>query len=217
MDAQVLKLSHRTVVGKKVNRLRKQGILPVHIYGRGVESQPLQADAREMRRLLPQVGTNIPLSIEIEGESGENICFVREVQRHPVTEDFLHVDFIRVDVTLTIRAEVPITLVGDAPAVRQGGTLLQPMQSILVEALPMYVPSILEVDVSTLDDFDKAVYVRDVSVGARVTVISDPDDMIARVNPPRVETEETYGSAEAGELEAGADGEGAADEGGAEG
>ena len=218
MDAQKLKLSPRNVVGKKVKRLRKQGILPVHLYGRGVESQPLQADAREMRRLLPRVGTNIPLSIEIEGESGENLCFVREVQRHPVTEDFLHVDFIRVDVSQTIRAEVPITMIGEAPAIRIGGTLLQPLLSLLVEALPMDIPASLEADVSDLDDFEKAVYVRDLTLGSRVTVITDENEMIARVTPPRVEVEEVSIGEEGEELEEGAEegaeGEGAEGEGG---
>ena len=147
------------------------------------------------------------------------LCFVREVQRHPVTEDFLHVDFIRVDVSQTIRAEVPITMIGEAPAIRIGGTLLQPLLSLLVEALPMDIPASLEADVSDLDDFEKAVYVRDLTLGSRVTVITDENEMIARVTPPRVEVEEVPIGVEGEELEEGAEegaeGEGGADEGGA--
>ena len=112
--------------------------------------------------MLPRVGANIPLTVEVEDQKGEDICFVREVQRHPVTEDVLHVDFLRVDVQQTIRAEVPIILQGSAPAAREsGGTLLQPLQNLLVEALPMNIPASVEVDVSELDDFEKGVYVRD--------------------------------------------------------
>ena len=135
MDVQTLKLSNRTVLGKRVRQLRKNGILPVHVYGTNEAPQSLQGDIRVLNRLIPQIGTNIPVSVEVEGS--DSICFVREVQRHPVTEDLLHVDFIRVDVSQVTQAEVPVLLVGEAPATRQGGTLLLQLQTILVEALPM--------------------------------------------------------------------------------
>ena len=191
MDVVTLKLSPRSVTGKEVKRLRKSGQVPVHLYGRGIESQSLQAEAQVLRRVLPQVGTNIPLSLELDGSEGENICFVREIQRHPVTEEVLHVDFLRVDVSRAIQAEVPVALTGSPPAVRElGGTLLQPLLSLLVEALPMDIPASLEVDVSGLDDFDKGIFVRDVALGPAVTLITDPDEMVARVSPPRLEMED---------------------------
>ena len=190
MDMQKLGLSRRTVIGKKVKQLRRQGILPVHMYGSGTDSQALQGEAGALRRLLPQVGTNIPVSVEVDGADGENICFIREVQRHPVTEDVLHIDFIRVDVTQTISAEVPITLTGAAPATQQGGTLLQPLTSLLVEALPMNIPAAIEADISGLDDFEKSIVVSDLSIGANVTVLTDSDEFVARVSPPRVEVDE---------------------------
>ncbi len=216
MDVQSVKLSPRSVIGKKVKQLRRQGVVPVHMYGIGIDSLPLQMEAGLLRKLLPQVGTNIPVSIEIDGGDGENICFVREVQRHPVTEAILHVDFIRVDVSQTIRAEVPLVLIGNAPAVRQGGTLLQPLQRLLVEALPMNMPESLEVDVADLDDFEKAVYVSSIVVGSNVTVITESEEMIARVIPPRVEVEEEVVGEELEEGEEAAegaeDGDAAADE-----
>ena len=191
MDVPSLKLAPRSVTGKKVKELRRQGVVPVHVYGREMPALALQVEGQVLRRILPQVGTNVPLSVEVDGVKGASICFVREVQRHPVTEDVLHVDFLRVDVSQTIRAEVPVVLVGNAPAVRQlGGTLLQPTQNILVESLPMNVPASIELDVSILEDFEKGIFVRDVSVGPDVTIITDPDELIARVSPPRIEVEE---------------------------
>ena len=189
MEEQILSLSQRTVTGKKVKQLRRQGILPVHMYGRGIVSMSLQGVAGDLRRLLPQIGTNIPVSVRVEGNEGENVCFVRDVQRHPVTEDLLHIDFIRVDVTQTISAEVPIALIGSAPATQQGGTLLQPLTSLLVEALPMNIPATVEADVSGLDDFEKSIVVRDIPIADNVTVLTDRDEFVARVIPPRVETE----------------------------
>ena len=189
MEEQTLSLSQRTVTGKKVKQLRRQGILPVHIYGKGIDSLSLQGVTGELRRLLLQIGTNIPVSIQVEGSEGENICFVRDVQRHPVTEDLLHIDFIRVDVTQTISAEVPITLMGTAPATQRGGTLLQPLTSLLVEALPRDIPVSVEADVSGLDDFEKSIVVSDIPIAANVTVLTDQDEFVARVIPPRVETD----------------------------
>ena len=208
MDVPSLKLSPRSVTGKKVKVLRRNGIVPVHVYGRDVPPQSLQVDALVLRRLLPRVGTNVPLSVEVEDREGEDICFVREIQRHPVTEDVLHVDFLRVDVSQAVQAEVPLMLQGTPPAVReQGGTLLQPLQNLLVEALPMNVPATLEVDVSELDDFEKGVYVRDVSVGANVTIITEADSLIARVSAPRhAAVDEVEGA-----LEEGVEGEEAAE------
>ena len=211
MDVQSVKLTPRTVIGKKVKRLRKAGILPVHVYGTSEAPLSLQGDLLAFRKLIPQVGTNIPVSLEVEGQDGQDLCFVREVQRHPVTEDLLHVDFIRVDVSQTTRAEVPIILIGDAPATRQGGTLLQPLQTILVEALPMNMPASLDVDVTGMDDFEKAIFVRDVAVGSNVTVISDSDEMVARVIPPRVEVEEAPGVKDVEGVEKGAEGEAGAE------
>ena len=206
MDVQTLSLSRRQIIGKKVKTLRRKGIVPVHMYGSGTEALSLQTDALELQQLLPRVGTNVPLSIRLEDDSGENICFVREVQRHPVTEEILHVDFLRVDVSQAIQAEVPINVTGVSPAVRDlNGTLLLQMQSILVEALPMNVPASFEVDISGLDDFEKAVYVGEVAVGSQVTLITGTDEMIARVSAPRIEVEAVDEEEEEGELEEGAE------------
>ena len=206
MDVQTLSLSRRQIIGKKVKTLRRKGIVPVHMYGSGTEALSLQTDALELQQLLPRVGTNVPLSIQVEDDSGENICFVREVQRHPVTEEILHVDFLRVDVSQAIQAEVPINVTGVSPAVRDlNGTLLLQMQSILVEALPMNVPASFEVDISGLDDFEKAVYVGEVAVGSQVTLITGTDEMIARVSAPRIEVEAVDEEEEEGELEEGAE------------
>ena len=191
MDVPSIRLSPRNVTGKHVKRLRRRGMVPVHVYGRDLAPEALQVEAQVLRRILPRVGTNVPLSVEVEGQKGENICFVREVQRHPVTEDVLHVDFLRVDVSRTIRAEVPIVITGSAPAVRNmGGTLLQALQNVLVESLPMNVPPSVEIDVSELDDFEKAIYVREVSVDPSVTVLTDANELIARVSQPRIEVVE---------------------------
>ena len=203
MDVPTLKLDQRTLFGKKVRSLRRQGVIPVHVYGAGIEPASLQVDDRTLNRILPQVGSNIPISVEYEGQEGEYICFVREIQRHPVTETVIHVDFLRVDVTQTIAAEVPVILVGASPAVTQmAGTLLQNIQSLSIEALPMNMPAELTVDISSLVDFDTTIAVGDVETPGNVTVLNEPGDVIVRVAPPRLEVEledEELGEGEEGE------------------
>ena len=213
MDVQTLNLDHRSVTGKKVRQLRRQGVVPVHLYGADIEPVNLQVDDRTLNRVLLQVGANVPLSLEFEGQDMEHICFVREVQRNPVTEEVIHVDFLRVDVTKTISAEVPLTMVGAAPAVSQmAGTLLQNIQSLSIEALPMDMPAEISIDVSILIDFDVSIVVGDVDVPGNVTVLNDPEEAIARVVPPRLEVE-VYDEDEEGiEGEEGEDAEGEGEE-----
>ena len=190
MDVATVKLDPRTVTGKKVKQLRRQGLIPVHLYGADIQPSNLQIDGRALNRLLPQVGTNIPVSIEVEDQEMENICFVREVQRHPVTDEVIHVDFLRVDVTRTVSAEVPLTLTGVSPAVTQmAGTLLQNIQSLSIEALPMDMPAEVPVDISVLIDFDATLLVGDIEVPGNVTVLNDPEETLVRVAPPRLEVE----------------------------
>ena len=211
MDLQTLKLDRRTVIGKKVKRLRQRGVTPVHIYGADMGPENLQVDDITLNRLLLQVGSNIPVSVEYEGQGDEKVCFVREVQRHPVTEEVIHVDFLRVDVTQTVSAEVPLVLTGSSLAVTEmAGTLLQNVQSLLIEALPMNMPAEVTVDVSVLVDFDASIPVSDVSVPGNVSVLNDPEDTIARVVPPRLETEieEEEGEEVEGEEGEGEEGEG---------
>jgi large subunit ribosomal protein L25 len=206
MDVATVKLDPRTVTGKKVRQLRRQGVIPVHLYGADIQPSNLQVDGRMLNRLLPQVGTNIPISIELEDQDMENICFVREVQRHPVSDEVIHVDFLRVDVTRTVSAEVPLALTGASPAVSQmAGTLLQNIQSLSIEALPMDMPAEIPVDISVLVDFDTTLLVRDVEVPDNVSVLNDPDDTLVRVAPPRLEVE-TFDDEE-GEEGAAAEGE----------
>ena len=210
-DAAEIKLSNRSISGKKVANLRKDGIMPVHLYGGDGGSLSLQGDSAEINKLLPRVGLNIPVSVVVEGgESGE-ICFVREVQRHPLTQDILHVDFLRVDVKSKITASVPIEVIGDSPAVRLlGGTLIQNMQSINVEALPLNVPEKITIDITPIEDFETAIHISDITVEDDISITNPLDALVARVAPPRIELEPVSDEAPEdaeGEIEGEGDGE----------
>ena len=193
-DLKTLELEPRDLFRKKVKTLRRSGVLPVHMYGPDIESQALQGDLKHLSRLVLEIGTNIPVSVTVKGSDETNMCFVREIQRHPVTENILHVDFLRVDTSKVVRAEVPIILDGIAPASQHGGTLMQPLQNLIVEALPMDIPVSLQASVAELDDFEKSVYVSDLEIPENTILISALDDLVARVIPPRIEEEEIVDS-----------------------
>ena len=191
METLSITLSPREVTGKKVSRLRQEGVVPVHFYGPGVDSTSLQADFLALRSVLISAGRNVPITVKVAGEKGEDICFVRETQLHPVTEELLHVDFYRVDVSQTVRAEVPIILEGEPPAVRNlGGILLQPFDTLEVEALPLDMPESFRIDVTVLEDFTSSVRIEDIEVEEGVNILRDHVEMIARVVAPRIEEEE---------------------------
>ena len=190
-----LQAEPRSVKGKKVKGLRRLGLTPIHVYGRGIEPTALQADAATLRKIVAQAGSNIPVTVKEEG--GSHFAFVREVQRHPLTEDILHVDFLQVPLTETIRSEVPVYLIGEAPAVRlMDGVLNQAIQSLQVESFPLDVPQFAEVDISSLEDFERSIHVSDLILGDKVTVLNDPEELVARVNAPSAAIEEVEAPAE---------------------
>tara|TARA_Y100000996_G_scaffold415579_1_gene411386 strand:+ start:2462 stop:3124 length:663 start_codon:yes stop_codon:yes gene_type:complete len=190
MDNLNLTVETREVLGKKVSNLRKIGITPLHLYGSGIDAQYLQCDTVQLSKIISQAGTNIPVKVIVEGSKEDNLCFIREIQYHPVTDTLIHVDFFKVDVEKSVRAEVPILLEGTSPAVRSaGGTLLQPLQSVTVEALPLNIPASLTLNAELLIDFEIKLYVNDIAIDDSVQIINDSEELVASVVAPRVERE----------------------------
>jgi len=183
-----LSVSKREVTGKKVSELRNNGLTPVHMYGPEIESSSLQCDTAILDRVITDAGTNIPVTINVENGNQDNLCFIREVQYHPVTNKVLHVDFMKVQEDRPVRAEVPVSVDGTSPAVRtMGGTLLQPLQTLTVEALPLEIPKTIILQAELLIDFETNLYVSDIQLGDNVSIINETSEMVASVVAPRVE------------------------------
>jgi large subunit ribosomal protein L25 len=203
----------RSVLGKAVSRLRREGILPGNIYGRGLESTAVQISSRDMRALLHDHGANTLINLQVAGEAQPRSVVVRKVQRHPVSHQLEHVDFYQVDLLRPIQGSVPIVLTGEAPAVHTfKALLLQGADSILLEALPADMPSHVEVSVDGLSAPDAITTVADLELPDSITILSPPDMVLAQVSRPRGATEEE-GELPEGEQEEGA---GEAAEGGEE-
>jgi len=186
-----LQVEKRTVIGKQVKQLRRQGIIPAVLYGPRIESVPIQADARELRRILMQSGMNRLIALKIDGESKPRMALVREVQRDPVTREVLHVDFYEVVMTEKVRADVALVLVGESPAVEQGkGVLLHGISTVEIECLPGDLIQSIEVDISGLAEIDQAIFVKDLVVPEAVQVLTDGDELVVKVEPVTLAEEE---------------------------
>jgi len=177
-----LKATPRSVLGKKTRFLRRQGITPIHLYGHNVKSLALQCDTDELEDLLAQAGRTRLISLEIDSDRPRSV-FVREIQRHPITNELLHVDFYQVKRGEKILVDVPIVLVGEAPAMKgKGRMLVHGITSLSIECLPGRVPPQIEVDLSQLEEVEQAIHVRDITLDPEVTVRNDPEQLVVKVS-----------------------------------
>jgi large subunit ribosomal protein L25 len=190
-DRLELAVAPREVLGKKVKGLRRQGITPANIYGHGVDSLAVQVPTHDLAHTIKVAGRNTMLELHVEGEKKARPVFVHHVQRNPLNDDLLHVDFYQVSLKEKIRLEVPIVVVGEAPAVDvYRGMLLQNTTSVAIEGLPGEMPPYIEIDVSGLTEIDDAIHVKDLPVSAGLTLLVDPELVVVKVAPPRIEVEE---------------------------
>lgn len=188
MNREELKVSRRDILGKKVRFLRREGLTPVNLYGPNIESIPLQAETPFLKRLIAKAGRNALITLKVNGAKKPRVVMVRDIQRDPLNDELLHVGFFQVEMTHRVRAEVPLLFLGEAPAARSShAMLIQNLTSLQVEALPADLPHDIEVDLSVLEEIDRAIHVRDIVVDEAVEVLTDPDQLVARVMESKVE------------------------------
>jgi len=193
MEQIELQTQKREVLGKKVKNLRREGLIPAVLYGHDIESLPLQIEERELNRVLTQAGGHRLIALKIGRAKNPQMALAREVQWDVITSRPLHVDFYAVVMTEKITTAVPLTLVGEAPAADQAGViLLQGLDEIEIECLPGDLIEAIEVDLSALKEMDQAIYVKDLRVSPAVEILTDPEELVAKVAwaaPEEVEEE----------------------------
>lgn len=167
----------RTLLGKKVRRLRREGKLPAVIYGAGLEPTPIQLDYKTAFKALRKVGSSTLIEIEL----GDTVhtTIMRERQRDVVTGRWLHVDFQAVSLTEVVEAEVPIVLEGEAPAAKvYNATILQQLETLTVEALPNDLPEQVVVDLSRLEKVGDVITVGDLVLSDKIKVLDPADEVV---------------------------------------
>jgi large subunit ribosomal protein L25 len=184
-----LEVSKRDITGKKVRFLRRQGVIPANIYGHGIDSTAINVDARSLKHLLAHVGSTDLIDLKIGDSKNALRVLVRQVQRNPITDDLLHVDFYQVRMDEKIKADVPIAFVGEAPVLKKvkNSSVLHLIDSLHIEALPDDLPHSIEIDVSSLEELDSTIHVKDIQLGDRITLLSDSEQMAVKVIEARKE------------------------------
>jgi large subunit ribosomal protein L25 len=206
-----LAVDQRTIMGKRLGGLRRKGIMPAHLYGHGIDSLALQAPTATIINLLRTAGRNDIIDLQIAGEGQARPVMLRGVQRDPVSDALVHIDFFQISLTERLRADVPLSITGEAPAVQvYGGILLQSLDRVTVEALPADIPSHFEIDISGLAELDTAIHVSDLKIPENVVLVSDPDQVIVKVATPKLAAEEEAAAPAVEGEEAAAAAEGAA-------
>ncbi len=207
-EAQKLNVRPREVLGKKVNALRRKGLLPGVVFGGRTDSTPVETDQHAFELSYRRWGNTTLLSLTgLDG--GEVPALIYDVSRDPVTGRMLHVDFARVSLTEKTHADVPLHFVNESPAVRTlGAVLMHARSEVSVEAFPQDMPHSIEVDLSGLLEIDDAIFVRDLKVDATLIQIeNDPDELVVKAVPVKVEEEKPAEAAVPAEGEAVAEGE----------
>jgi large subunit ribosomal protein L25 len=173
-----------------VAKIRLEKNIPAVIYGHGLQSTPISINEFSFMQILRQAGFTTLLSMTIAGDDQAHPVLIRDVQYHPVKGNILHVDFYQVRLDQKIRADVPLEFIGESAAVKNlNGTLIHPLETIELEALPENLPHNIPVDISVLSDFEKVIHVKDLKLPPGLTIFHEPEEVIALIQPPRSEEE----------------------------
>jgi large subunit ribosomal protein L25 len=209
MEKHKLQAEKRKVLGRKVKKIRKEGVLPANIYGKGVKSLSIQLPVKNFLKVYEEAGETGIIELSVDEEKYP--VLVHNLQLHPVTSQPLHVDFHHISLTEKVKATVPLVTIGEAPAVAQKlGLLLTPISEIEVEALPGDLPEKIELDISLLKEVGQELKVSDLKVNEKVIILADPNLVVVKIGELVTEEakkilEEEKAAAEAASAEAAAE------------
>jgi large subunit ribosomal protein L25 len=212
MSEYKLAAENRSDAGKgAARRLRASGRVPAVLYGHGSKPEHLSVDARQFGQAL-RTDAGVNVLIELEVGRTRHLALAKEIQRHPVRGDFIHVDFIQVRRGEKVHVQVSVRLVGEAPGVREGGIADQDLYQLNVEAEVTAVPEAIEADVSGLAIGD-VLRVADLKAPGGAVILDDPEAVVVSVAAPTVEAEPEVAEGEEGEAAEGGEGATAEDAG----
>jgi len=191
-----LKSKKRKVIGKKVEKLRRKGLLPGVLYGPKVKNQPIEIDLSDFKEVLKEAGESSLISLEVgpstgSGQVNKFSVLIHEIKRDPLTGEPIHVDFYQPILTEETEATVPLVFEGEPPAVKElGGTFIREIQELTVKALPEKLPHEIKVDVESLKTFEDEILIKDLKLPEGVKIDREPDEIVALVTPPEKVEEE---------------------------
>lgn len=173
----------------KLNDLRKEGILPGVIYGQEIEPISFTVDKRNLIKIIGEYGSNVVLTVQVDG--GQPIqAMIKEVQKHPVSGHYWHLDLGQISLTHVVRTFVPVVFEGEPKGISAGGFIQYGDTNVEVECLPMELPQNISVDISALEIGDRIV-VGDLKLSGDITILGEPEQILITVIAPTMEEEET--------------------------
>ncbi len=185
MEKIQLKTLQRDTEHRTAKALYKEGLVPAELYGHNIKNLHLSVNQIEFEKVLRRAGESTIIELQLP-EGGPRNVLIQDVERHYLTNQPIHIDFYEVKMTEKLTANVPIEFIGESHAVKAlGGTLVKALNEVEVECLPGDLPHQFEVDISSLDNFEKQILVKDLKVSNQVEIKADPEEMIAAVQPPR--------------------------------
>lgn len=189
MEEIVLKASQRTVIGKQVKAIRREGKLPAVIYGHHINPVSIVMDLRETSKSLMGLAPSALVTVDVDGTLHK--ALVREKQRNKLTGTLLHIDFLAVSMTEKLRSQVYIEITGVAPAIKDfDGVLVSGTDEVEVECLPQDLPERIMADISGLAKIGDGIYVRDLVVPEGVKILDEPETMVALITAQAAVEEE---------------------------
>ena len=188
MAGLTLQASKRDTFGKKTRFLRRRDITPAHLFGHNLKSLSLQCNTAEIKHIIAQAGTTRLLNLNIEDDKQPRSVFIREIQRDKISGQLIHVDFYQILKSEKIKADIPIVFFGEAPALKEKGrTLTHGITSLSIECLPDKLPPQVDIDLSSLEEKEQTIYVKDITLSPDITLFTDPEQMVVKVSEVHVE------------------------------
>ena len=179
MEQIPLLAQKRTVLGRKVKNLRKDGLIPAHVFGHKVSTIHVQVKTSDFAKVFEKAGETGIVDLAIDSQ--KKPVLIRNVQTHPVTDEPLHIDFYQVNLAEKVKVDVPLEIIGESPAVEKKiGLLLTPVSEVEVEALPADLPA--KIDVSKLENVGDEIKIKDLKVDrAKVAILADEELVVAQI------------------------------------
>lgn len=186
-----LQVEKRKVRGRKVKKLRREGILPANVYGKGVKSLAVQVDLKSFLAVFEKEGETNLIELKVKDEEKVRPVLIHNIQLDPVSDQPLHADLYQVDLKRKVTTEIPIETVGESLAVKEkSGVLIQPLTEVEVEALPTELPDKFEIDLGQLKEIGEMITVGDLKAPEGVKILTGVGEVLAKVEPPTKEEEE---------------------------
>jgi len=185
-----LEVQIRNEKGKRVKDLRRQSLIPAELYGKGIENMHLAVKSKDFKNVFKEAGESSIINIVVfdKNKKEEIPVLIHDIQKDYLTDDIIHIDFYRVRMDEKIRTHIPLEFIGESPAVKNyGGILNKSMFEIEIEALPKDLPHNISVDISQIKELNQSIYVKDLSVPKNVKILVDPETVIATVSLPKEE------------------------------